>query len=345
MTKNNSVARSKESVTSVLNILAKEGLNIVLPGSGALYDISSTLVKHGKSYYSDRVEERMTQFHSDFLEGNLSEDEIEKLVSKEFELDDYYAVLSSCVQDMESEKTIFYASLMRGIILTNQSSGLRKHFIIVCKDLSIYDFRLLQKLYIYSNFTLINNFSVSSDTGTILKSKAEFMSYSVNKLIQLGLVNQDRTKLTQMGRSFIELVFDENQLQPEVIGRNESKGITLRVVSFNLKENNFHTQVAKKIQSFLCDESIISTIGVLKNNMSSVDGAILLVDEDSLDHKSCQILRDFSQKKPVIQINLCDQEKAYQVDGLSVFAELTIDKSDKMDIDKILQDLKSLMDL
>lgn len=116
MDRDKSLIRAKKSAITIADVLAKEGLAGVIPCGGILYDTAKALLNHGRAYYTDRTENRMKEFHSALLSGKASENEFLGFIKKPFDIDDYYAVLFSCVQDIENEKVEIYSTLMSSLI-------------------------------------------------------------------------------------------------------------------------------------------------------------------------------------------------------------------------------------
>ena len=93
--KNKSISRTKRSTAKISDLLAREGVATLVPGGGLLYDAGKALFQHGKQYFKDRTEIRLKEFHQALLTGDFNEKEFEQFLGKEFDLDDYYSILSS----------------------------------------------------------------------------------------------------------------------------------------------------------------------------------------------------------------------------------------------------------
>ena len=100
MDRTKSLSRSKKSAITVADLLAKEGLTTIIPAGGLIYDMTKSLVKHSRDYFIDRTEDRLENFHDALLKEHQDEERIQDFINKEFNLDDFHAILSSCTQDM-----------------------------------------------------------------------------------------------------------------------------------------------------------------------------------------------------------------------------------------------------
>lgn len=64
MDKDKSIVRAKKSTKTIADLLIREGMDLIIPKGGFIYDASKALVNHGKSYFNDRTENRIEDFHS-----------------------------------------------------------------------------------------------------------------------------------------------------------------------------------------------------------------------------------------------------------------------------------------
>lgn len=304
-----SLIRSKKSVITVADLLAKEGLTTVVPAGGLIYDISKSLAQHARNYFLGRAEARLEEFHENFLNESMSGEEVKDFINKEFNLDDYYAILSSCTQDIENEKVTIYANLLKGIIEKKVEPNLKRHFITTSKDLTFSELCFLKELYIYSNFELMTPGGIQYQVSTLLSTKDFFKNIIINKLIQLGFIYSGRSKITSMTKQFIQLIFDKDSLKPKSVGKNKYSGIKILIISYQLG-NNTHLKVADNIQEILFSNNIKSSISILDDKflmlMGNYSAAALLVDDKKIMDMYIPSLTKFSKHKPLIKINISE---------------------------------------
>ena len=148
MKNDKSISRTKKSTAKVSDFLVREGAATLMPGGGLLYDAGKALFDHGKAYFHDRTENRLEEFHQALLTGDLNEKEFKEFLDIEFDLDDYYAVLTSCAQDIEDEKTRIYSQLMQSLIKNTIKTDIRRHFVTSSKSLTFQDLCFFKK-FIY----------------------------------------------------------------------------------------------------------------------------------------------------------------------------------------------------
>ena len=212
MKKDKSISRTKKSTAKISDLLAREGAAALVPGGGLLYDAGKALFQHGKQYFKDRTEIRLDEFHQALLTGNFNEKEFEQFLEKEFDLDDYYSILSSCVQDIEDEKIRIYSQLMQSLILKVLDPNIRRHFITSSKSMTYQELFFLKELYINSKFDLMTVGGTSEQVKNMLSSKDIFNDLTIEKLISSGFIHKDKSGLTSIGEQYAESIFSSNLL-------------------------------------------------------------------------------------------------------------------------------------
>ncbi len=339
MSKNKSIDRSKKTTFTVAEILAKEGLTAIIPGCGFLYDSAKALFNHGKQYYKDRTEDRLEEFHQAILTGDMSEEETTKFLEKEFVLDDYYAVLSSCVQDIESEKVRIYSHLMRSLIDRVLDSAQRRHFITSVKSLSYSDLCFLKDLYINSKYDLMTVGGSAQQLKELLSVSGPFRGQSIKNLASHSFIKDDKSGITEMAESFVSSIFSVQELLPESIGRKPWTGINIVIVSFCIGDK-LHDTIAFEVQEFLWSRQVKSSIHVLderKTSASLIYGAgVLLVSDGGLKDEQIEAVRNFSKKRPLVRLNLNRIASNVELKDVDIAGELTLQSND---VDKIRQDI------
>lgn len=306
MKKDKSISRTKKSTAKISDLLAREGAAAIMLGGGLFYDAGKTLFQHGKQYFQDRTEIRLDEFHQALLTGNFNEKEFEKILEKEFDLDDYYSILSSCVQDIEDEKIKIYAQLMQSLILKILDKNVRRHFITTSKSLAFQELSFLKELYINSKFDLMTVGGTSEQVKELLSSKDILKDLTIEKLVSSGFIHKNKSGLTPIGEQYAESIFSSNELKPEAIGREPWTGIHIVIVSYQLEDQQ-HSVVGRSIQEALWKINIKSSIHILdqRPTTSMFYGAgFLLVGDKKIEDKHIKALAMFSRKKPLVRINL-----------------------------------------
>jgi hypothetical protein len=327
MNNNKSIARSKKSVITIAEVLAKEGLTKVVPGGGILYEGAKALFRHGKQYFKDRTENRLEEFHQALLLGKLDEDEFSEFIEKEFEIDDYYAILSSCVQDIENEKVTIYSQLMRSLIERKLEPALRRHFITSCRELSYIDICFLRELYINSKYDLMTVGGTAEQVKKLLSTNDVHKRISIERLTSRAFLEENEPRLTAIAHEFVNSIYSDEELQPEAIGRQAWTGIHVVITSFKLGKDE-HTLVATEIQKALWKRQIKSSIHILDDRRKSASlfysAGVLLVDNEGVDSAYIEAVTQFSQKRPLFRINIDSEASVIGLKGIEFAGELTL---------------------
>lgn len=341
MDREKSLIRSKRSAITVAELLAKEGITALVPGGGLVYDLTKSLVLHSRNYFTDRTENRLEEFHKALLNDSQDENKVKDFINKEFDLGDYYAVLSSCIQDIENEKVLIYAKLMKGIIEQEIGAKIKRHFITSCKDLTFTELCFLKEIYINSKFDLMTVGGINQQISGLLKTKELFQSLTINKLIQFGYIDKDGSKITSIAEELIEVIFDKESLLPKSLGRTEYSGMNFLIVSYQLGDA-VHNKVAMDIQESLWSLQIKSAIHILDDNyirgMNLYSAAVLIVDEKEIDGKYINSLMKFSDRKPLLKINISNSGKSNHVGEVRFYDELNLDSLERAAISKAISE-------
>ncbi len=310
MKNHKSISRTKKTTAKLSDFLVREGAAAFVPGGGLLYDSCKALFNHGKSYFHDRTEIRLDEFHQAILTGGLKENEFKEFLDLEFDLDDYYAVLTSCAQDIEDEKTKIYSQLMQSLIKNTIEPEIRRHFITSSKSLTFNDLCFLKILHINSKFDLMTVGGTTHQVKQLLSSHDAFEELKIEKLISRGFIHKDKSGLTPIGEQYVESIYATNELKPESIGRKPWTGINIVIVSYQL-DDKLHLMVSQAIQEALMKIYIKSSIQILNPRPTSsffynafYGAGVLLVGEKKIEEKFKEALVHFSAKKPLVRLNL-----------------------------------------
>jgi hypothetical protein len=343
MKKNKSISRSKKSIVKVSDFLAREGVAALVPGGGLFYDATKALFQHGKQYFHDRTEDRIEEFHQALLTGNFDEKEFEKFLDKEFDLDDYYAVLSSCVQDIEDEKIRIYSQLMQSLMMNIIKPNIRRHFITSSKYLSFQDLCFLRELYINSKYDLMTVGGSSQQVKNLLSTVDIFKDLTIEKLISRGFIHKNKSRITPVGEQYTESIFPTNELKPESIGRKPWTGINIVIVSYQLGDQQ-HNIVSKEVQEALWKTHIKSSIHIIDQKRPTTSlfygAGVLLVGEKIIEDNYKKSLETFSRKKPLIRLNLNENASKVELKEIKFVEEFTLQSSKT---DEIRRDINNFI--
>ena len=247
MDREKKVIRFKKSITTISDLLAKEGVASVFPFGGTIYEITKSLFNHGRTYFKDRTDDRIKTFHEALLKGNADNDDFDSFLKKPFDLDDYYAVLSSCVQDIENEKVWIYSTLMSSLIISHLNQALKRHFIKSCKELTYSELCFLRELYINNKYDLMTVGGIQQQIKKMLTTKNALRLLTIDKLKSFGFINADVSGITSMAEDFVSMIFNAHSLLPGTIGRKPFSGINVAIITYQLSEK-IHQEIATEIQ-------------------------------------------------------------------------------------------------
>ena len=246
-----SLVRAKKTSSSIVDMVGREVCATVVPVVGGVaYDTVKAMFNHGKEYIKDRNDTRIEDFHTVLLTGEFNQP-YEEFIEKPFELGDYHALLNSCVQDMEDEKVSFYGTLMKSLISLNLKENDRRHFVKACRELSFSELQFLRKIYVHSEFRIWSEYAIPEKGGAeFLKTKKPIELLILDRLKAFGLINYEKSEMTELGKNFIEAVFSKPQLKPKAIGLEEFSGVNVVVISYKLSDD-FHSSTALNLQNGL----------------------------------------------------------------------------------------------
>jgi len=337
---NKSVTRAKKSATSIAELLAKEGVSAVVPGGGLMYDAAKALVNHGKNYFSDRTADRIEDFHSALLMGGADHDKFEGFLKTPFELDDYYAVLSSCVQDIEAEKVEIYSSLMKSLIKSKLGHDLRRHFIKSCKELTYFDLNFLKILYINSKHDLMTVGGTQQQVEGMLSTTDTLHVLTIEKLKTFGFIPATGDAITPLAEKYVNTIFSADKLLPESVGKKEFSGIKIVIVTYQL-DDPAHVSIATEVQEALWSRQIKSSIHIIDSSRSLnstifYGAALLIVGDKPIESKYVAALSKFSEKRPIIRLNIVDAVPASVLEGISFSDELNYTSNSNLSVRDIV---------
>jgi hypothetical protein len=323
MDKENSLTRSKKTVSSLADILLKEGVNTLLPGSSLVYEVGKLAVQHGKQYFTDRTEQRLYDFHMGIVQGEANDEaNLESILKKPFNLDEYHAVLNACVQDIENEKTEIYSDLMKSLMVKEITTKHRRFFITVTKQLTFTEIELIRNLYINANYDLMTVGGTSQQVTSMLTSQDVLTDITIRTLVSYGLVTDDRKDMTSLGKLYAEVLFEENKLTPKSINRQEYTKINVAILNYMISDK-IHDQVSHHLQESLWGHGVKSSILAL--NGRSVrqapllfNAGVLILSDVEYDEKHFdkRAIAKFASKVPIFPLNIKPNEVNVSALGL-----------------------------
>jgi len=200
-----------------MSIAAKAGVGL-LPGGGLLtagYEGLQLLSKQAALQMERRTEKRYEEFIKNVFEGEVTPE-----VTQHLTADDYTALLSGCMNDMENEKAKYYGRLAAAIGRGEIKSDSRRFMIITLNQLSELQLQMLRKSFIASKFSLRpSQGSGQLDAIQILQISDPIHNHEYKDLVNRSLYIAD--KLSDLAKNLVEACFDPQELQPAAIGHLE----------------------------------------------------------------------------------------------------------------------------
>jgi hypothetical protein len=302
MNKNNQF--TKNTVFKVVDFIAEAGASR-FPGGTIAYSAIKNMIGIAKNYHDHKVDQKIQQFHLAIFSGENRED----FLNKEFNLDYYTSLLKSCLQDIEDEKTVIYGKLLKGLLKNAElSKDTKKRIILLINELTINDILILKKIYIYLKYNIGNNdYSKISDIKNILNSQDAQTKTTKNRLAYYSLIDIDNDYIDEFIITFLETIFDENELTPENIGLKEWRNMRVWIISFRLNDPR-HIEIATKIENTLYQERISSVIAIINErtiNMRHMYSAgVLIFDNEDINEDRLNLLNKFAEKLPLFIVSI-----------------------------------------
>ena len=284
--------------------LASLAINLGVPAPYG--EVAAYTLERLAEFVTNRNAHRYEEFHRALLHGHveLSEAEIAEV--------DYHALLNSCLNDIEDNKTVAYAELAKSIAMGKVREEHRRHFIIAMRDLAFEHLDLLRKFHVISTYRI----PVPAGAGAMsLKSELEGMRHGPVLQLAFNALNSkgftDSEKLSDLGIDFVEACTPREFLQPGAYGYKAWSGYKCQIISLM---SNVRTEIAliSEIEDQLKRARIEfgSTVllggidGRLKTIRMYYHCAIVLTDGASqIPEDKETILRDIFTKLPALQIS------------------------------------------
>lgn len=303
----------RNTTFKIADLLLESGFSFAFPVLSIPYNGIKKIIEIAKGCHQHKINERLNQFHYALLNGENTDD----FTDREFNIDDYTALLNSCMQDIEDEKAEFYGKFYKGLIKNHELSKENKRtMILLIKELSMSDILILKKIYIHSRFNINNN---NGNIRDLINSQNHQMKMAKNKFSYHSLLDIDDYQLYEFAVLFIKTVFSIDELTPENIGLKEWRNIRVCIISYRLGDPS-HIEIATKIGNLLYDERISSvTVALVKNNKTMAymySAGVLVLDDQEMADEHIKILNEFSGKRPLFIVKTGSETNQY-VDKIS----------------------------
>lgn len=207
---------AEHPLTELISIAAKAGIGL-LPGGGLLtasYEGLQLLSNQAAAHMERRSEKRYQEFIQSVFAGEVTPEVTEHLTA-----DDYTALLSSCLADMENEKTRYYGRLAAAIGRGKVQGSSRRFLIITLSQVSDGQLQMLRRSYIAFRFDLKpTQGNGSVDPVEILHLSNPIQKHEYDELASRSMYADK--KLTELAEELVEACFTTEELKPSTIGHS-----------------------------------------------------------------------------------------------------------------------------
>ncbi|MBA0199474.1 hypothetical protein H0250_02985 [Pectobacterium carotovorum] len=190
--------------------------------TGNAISIIKSLVENTREYYKEINKQKLYDFYMGLYE---LDDDVEIKMTE----DNFAFLIKKFIQDDEIIKTKLYSRLAINIAKSEFSNEERIDFISTLSDLKSYDIDFARKFYIYENFNIKYTKNKEEILLKISESQDGRQIKSLNRLHSNGLIFEHGKgkaakqyyKATDYLNDFIRIIFDENDLTPDIIDECE----------------------------------------------------------------------------------------------------------------------------
>ncbi|MGH2292192.1 MULTISPECIES: hypothetical protein [Pseudomonas] len=205
---------SEHPLSELISIAAKAGIGL-LPGGGLLtagYEGLQLLGKQAAAQMERRSQKRYEEFIENVFDGKITPETTEHLTA-----DDYTALLSGCMADMENEKAKYYGRLAAAIGRGEIKGSSRRFMIMTLSQFSEHQLQMLRKSDIASRFDLKpTQGNGSLDAVEILQLSDPVHKHEYAELVARSMYLEG--ELTPLGQALVRACFDTAELMPSAIG-------------------------------------------------------------------------------------------------------------------------------
>lgn len=205
---------AQHPLTELIAIAAKAGIGLV-PGGGLLtasYEALQVLSKEAAAQMERRSQKRYEEFIRSVFEAEVTPDLTEYLTA-----DDYTALLSGCMADMENEKARYYGRLAATIGRGEVQGSSRRFLIITLSQLSHQQVQMLRQSYVAARYDLKpGQGSGRVDQVAVLNLSDPVQKHEYAELLARSMYSEN--ELTTLGEMLVRACFDGAELTPSAIG-------------------------------------------------------------------------------------------------------------------------------
>ncbi|UFI44010.1 hypothetical protein [Pseudomonas savastanoi] len=201
---------AQHPLTELIAIAAKAGIGLVR-GGGLLtagYEALQVLSKEAAAQMERRSQKRYEEFIRSVFEAEITSDLTEYLTA-----DDYTALLSGCMADMENENARYYGRLAAAVG-RGEVQGSSRRFLI---QLSHQQVQMLRQSYVASRYDLKpGQGSGRVDQVAVLNLSDPVQKHEYAELLARSMYSEN--ELTTLGEILVRACFDDAELTPSAIG-------------------------------------------------------------------------------------------------------------------------------
>lgn len=205
---------AEHPLSELISIATKAGIGL-LPGGSLLtagYEGLQLLSNQAAVQMERRSETRYQEFIQSVFAGGVTPE-----VTAHLTADDYTALLSGCMADMENEKAKYYGRLAAAIGRGEVQGSSRRFLIITLSQISDEQLQMLRRSYVATRFDL----KPSQGNGhvnpvDILHLRNPVQKHGYNELVSRFMYAEK--KLTELAEELVKACFTIEELKPCAIG-------------------------------------------------------------------------------------------------------------------------------
>ncbi|MGO3987218.1 hypothetical protein ABI582_22940 [Pseudomonas sp. SAS7] len=220
-------------IPTIAGSIAKAGMGL-LPGGGvavSIYELLSLGVEQMAEYMEQRTKQRCEEFHERLIAG----EKLDEFTADNLDVEDYHALLSACLGEMETEKAGLYGAMASAIALGRIAPREKRFLMLALKDLSHAQLQMARKAYIAKRNALKPHQGAGQrEEGDFLglRSSDEIEQLNYEALVAAKVVREN--KLSPLGETLVRACFDAADLTPSSIGEDVWSPVWLNILSFEL---------------------------------------------------------------------------------------------------------------
>lgn len=187
----------------------------VVPGAGPALELAHKLTTHLRSRAEAKEAQRIREYSQALLSG-LANIGSETTLPPDAADADFEAILSALLNDIEDEKTIYYARLTKTLATGMLDKSYIRPMILALKDISIHEIETLRTSYIAQKHALIPAQGPMFSSEITPVDPNDPNHYGYRAMEQRGLIHE--SKLTNYGVRFMEAICPLELRTPDSIG-------------------------------------------------------------------------------------------------------------------------------